>query len=416
MRVFQFSLAVFIAVAVARIQDALPLVAAFRPGKLIFVPLLAATLFAVPRWQLVCALRTTSAKCVGAIAFLALLSIPLSIWFANSLTYFLTVLMPGMVLFVVASAGFADRRTARVCIVTLVVSASATAMYLFTGAAPTVQGRAYIGGAMDPNDSAALFVATLPFAMLLASERKWTRLLGIAAVVLLVAGVAKTGSRGGATGLLAVGLILIIVAVLRRRWMNLFGIIACAAVFGLAVNDALAERFQTLLAPQLDYNVTDREGRVEVWKRGVGYMLTHPVVGVGLVGFETAEGTLSGKTDEGEGIRFTAAHNAFVQIGAELGVIGLLAFVTAFWTAGRGCWRAARVASRHRSQDPDRAKQEMNLADATLCALVAIATTGFFLSIAYLPITLFGLAAGSGVTGGTPFAWRDAAADGRRLQ
>src|SRR2546426_7538451 len=40
-------------------------------------------------------------------------------------------------------------------------------------------------------------------------------------------------------------------------------------------------------------NFTEESGRIEVWRRGVGYMLQSPILGVGPDNFQTAEGRLS---------------------------------------------------------------------------------------------------------------------------
>jgi O-antigen ligase len=401
--VFRICLALFIAVTIARIHDVVPALAYFRPGKLLMLPMLVAVAVALPRWQLFSTLRSTTAKCVGVIAALAMLSIPLSIWPTHSATSFTEKLTPSLVLFVVASAGFADRQTARLCILALVLAVGADAVYLLAGLAPEVAGRQYIGVTLDPNDSAALFVSVLPFAVWLASERGVRRWLGLAVAALLVAAVVNTGSRGGFIGLLVVALILILRAGPKKRWAYMLGVTAGAGVFVLTANDSRLERFQTIFAPESDYNVTDREGRIQVWTRGIGYMVKRPVLGVGLDNFETAEGVLSGKVNEGFGIRHTAAHNAFVQIGAELGVFGLVAFVVALWSAGRGCRRIQRLAMRDLTNHPQVAEQEARLAAAAYCALLGLVVTGFFLSLAYYPVTFFALAACVGVWAGSPY-------------
>jgi O-antigen ligase len=404
-RVFQISLALFIAVTVARIHEVVPALAYLRPSTLLTLPLLVTAAVALPRWQLLSTVRSTAAKCVAVIAALGVLSIPLSIWPTNSAVFFANRLTPSLILFILVSAGFADRATARLCILTLVLTVGADAVYLVSGLAPEEAGRRYTGG-LDPNDSAALFVSILPFGMLLVSERGRKRWLGLAAVVLMVAAVVKTGSRGGLIGLLIVGLILILRAGPRRRWAYVLGVAVGAAVVALAADEARLARFETLFALRSDYNFTEREGRIQVWTRGIGYMLTHPVVGVGLNNFGTAEGVLSGKVNvnEGGGIPYTAAHNAFIQIGAELGVFGLIAFVVALWSAGRGCRRIERSAVRDRTtMHPQVTEQEASLAAAAYCSLVGIVATGFFLSVAYFPITFFALAACVGVRAGSPY-------------
>ena len=403
MRVFGVSLALFIAVAVARIQDVIPGLALLRPGKLLMIPLLVALVIAVPRWQLLSAMRTRTAKCIAIIAALGVLSIPLSIWPSNSATSFASALIPSLVLFVVASAGFADRRTARLCILTLVLCVGADALYLLVGPAPEIKGRPYIGTGLDPNESATLFVFTLPFAIALGVGREKKRWLGLAVALLMVAGVVKTGSRGGMLGLLVVAVVLILRAAPKRRWSYVLGVVACACTFALSADETRWARFRTIFDPQTDYNVTEREGRLKVWGRGMSYMLAHPVLGVGIHGFETAEGVLSGKVNEGFGIRYTAAHNAFVQVGAELGVVGLVAFIVALWSAGRHCRRIQSLAVRDHVRYPTIADEEGRLAAAAYCALLGLVATIFFLSLAYHPLTLFALAVCVGVRAGSPY-------------
>ena len=401
--VFSTCLALFIVVAVARFHGIVPGLGYLRPGKLLMLPMLIAAVVALPRWQLFFALRTVVAKCVAVIAALALLSVPLSIWPSNSAQFVLSVLLPSLLLFVVASAGFADRPTAKRCIVALVLSVGADALFLLLGPAPRMAGRPYIGVGLDPNESAALFVFTLPFAIALGSSGEKRRWLGFGIALLLVAAVVATGSRGGVVGLLAVGATLVLRAGPSKRGGYILAVTTCAAVFALTADESQWARFSTILTPKSDYNVTDREGRIQVWTRGIGYMVTHPVLGTGISSFEIAEGVLSGKLSQGNGVRYTAAHNSFVQIGAELGIFGLTAFVTGLWAAGRGCRRIQRRAMSDRAAHPQLAEYEAKLATSALCALIGLAVTGFFLSIAYHPITLFALAVCVGVRVGSPY-------------
>jgi O-antigen ligase len=401
--VFSVCLALFVAVAVARTHEIMPGLPYLRPGKLLILPILVAMAVALPRWQLLAALRTRVAKCVAVIGLLALLSSPLSIWPSNSLGYFVNALVPTLLLFVLASAGFADRPTARLCILSLVLSVGADALFVLAGPAPLKAGRPYIGVGLDPNESAALFVFTLPFAVALGTGREKRRWFGFAIAMLLVAGVVVTGSRGGVVGLLIVGMTLVLRAAPRRRPAYLAAIAIGASVFVLTADETQLTRFGTILTPRSDYNLTDREGRIQVWTRGIGYMITHPVLGTGLDSFETAEGVLGGKVNEGFGIRYTAAHNAFVQIGAELGVFALAAFLVAFWSAGSGCRRINRRAIQDHAAHPQLADREAKLAASAYSALLGLAVTGIFLSIAYHPVTLFALAVCVGVRIGSPY-------------
>jgi O-antigen ligase len=162
-----------------------------------------------------------------------------------------------------------------------------------------------------------------------------------------------------------------------------------------AASDQVSERISSLMNPSEDYNLTAREGRIPVWTRGIGYMVTHPILGVGINDFGVAEGVLSGKTNEGYGIKYSAAHNSFVQIGAELGVLGLIAFVAMLWTAAAGCRRVVRI--RTRGPPSTILQEQQAVAGAAEAALLAFAVGGFFLSFAYQPVTFFLVAMALGV-------------------
>jgi O-antigen ligase len=404
--VFRVAVALYIAVSVTRIHEVIPGLAYLRPGKLLIIPLVGSALLALPRWQLLAPLGTTTARSVGVIIALGAFGIPLGIWPSNSALFLFSVLIPMLWLFIGASAAFVDRETAKLCITALVFCVGADALYLLAGLAPLMAGRPYIGVGLDPNESAALFVLAFPFAMALGSGRGRMRWLSFAIAGLLAAGVMKTGSRGGVIGLAVVAMALIARAGPRRRLTYLMAVAICGVGVALTADDTLIERMGTITQPRADYNITDREGRIQVWTRGLGYMATHPLLGIGLDNFEIAEGVLSGKINRGYGVRYTAAHNSFVQIGAEVGIFGLAAFVVAFWSAARGCRRVLRAASRDRSRNPRLADDETRLAGAALCALMGVATTGFFLSLAYHPIIFFAFAACIGVRVGSPYEQR----------
>src|SRR5437867_620715 len=163
-RVFRASLALFIAIVVARIPDIVPHLAALHLGKLLTLPMLITAVVAMPRWQLLFALRQTTAKAVVVIAVLSALTLPTSIWASYSAVLFTDGFLPGLVLFLLTSSGLADRATARVCVFAFVLAVAADAAYVLVGPAPEKMGRAYIGESLDPNESAALFVTTIPLA------------------------------------------------------------------------------------------------------------------------------------------------------------------------------------------------------------------------------------------------------------
>lgn len=67
-----------------------------------------------------------------------------------------------------------------------------------------------------------------------------------------------------------------------------------------------------------DYNTSAQGGRLEIWKRGLSLMVTHPLLGTGAGTYTIADGTTH------EGGKWSTAHNSFVLIGVELGIIALI--------------------------------------------------------------------------------------------
>ena len=114
-----------------------------------------------------------------------------------------------------------------------------------------------------------------------------------------------------------------------------------------AASDQYWDQMSTIMS-DADYNRTDESGRMQIWRRGIGYMLQNPILGVGPNNFQTAEGMLSPFAERqqfGVGVRWNAAHNSFVQVGAELGIPGLILFLAIIATAFRSLRRSGRRAS-----------------------------------------------------------------------
>jgi O-antigen ligase len=82
--------------------------------------------------------------------------------------------------------------------------------------------------------------------------------------------------------------------------------------------------------------------RWRLWMRGIELMLEHPFLGVGAGAFPVAE---AGETfrDLGRG-GYLGAHNSFIQVGAELGILGIVLFVYLLYRAIRNYRMVLRTA------------------------------------------------------------------------
>lgn len=236
----------------------------------------------------------------------------------------------------------------------------------------------------DANDFATFAVTALPFGtyFLFGQRRVLLRIAGGVGLVLLIDAFVRTGSRGGFLAVLGVALFFLIgYSSVRVAW-RILGVAAITLLFLLTASDSYWERIASISHPEQDYNYSSSTGRWQLWKRGMGYMLQRPLFGVGANNFGTAEGTISplAKLQErGIGVKWSAAHNSFIEIGAELGVPGLLFFVGAIATA----FTALRAVRRTERAWPAGGRGPPQLALPLTGALIGFVVGACFLSLAY---------------------------------
>ncbi len=216
------------------------------------------------------------------------------------------------------------------------------------------------------------------------------------AVILLGIGatLARTGSRGAFVGLIAVGIVLLFamtgVPVVKRFTF------AAVTVLGLmiAAPTGYWDQMRTLLEPSSDYNWKSREGRKQLTKRGVGYMLDYPLFGVGINNFwrmECIEGEKAKNNQYNTALRCTPPHNSWVQVGAELGIPGLLLYASLVLGGIGAMWRLRK---RLPAQWISGSAQQRFVYLGTLylmLAMIGYAVTSTFLTFAWLdPVYILG--------------------------
>jgi O-antigen ligase len=144
-------------------------------------------------------------------------------------------------------------------------------------------------------------------------------------------------------------------------------------------------RLGTLACISSDYNVTEPEQRIDIWRNAWILFAKRPW-GVGVDAFEAAEGSITGG-------RYRAAHNMYLQILCELGLVG----AALYFRNWRLTWRAVSavsadsIAGQHADIDRDLIS-DLHMIKASI---VGILIAGFFLSQAYslLVYVIFAMAA-----------------------
>jgi O-antigen ligase len=264
-------------------------------------------------------------------------------------------------------------------------------VFVFGLSHPTGTGiaRMSFGYTFDANDVGVVVLVAVGLALLAFHTSRAKGKLASATILLgIVVTLARSGSRGAFLGLVAV-LVTLLFLMTRVSLLSRLGVL-CAVIAGLALATPPGywRQMETVLTPTEDYNWTVPGGRKEIWLRGLGYMTSYPLFGVGIGNFGRAEGTISERAREWTpghaGIRWMAPHNSFIQAGAELGVLGLILWSSLVFggiIAMRRLHR--RVPKSWSSGDPE--ERFLYLVTTYLpLSLTGFAVSAFFVSFAFL--------------------------------
>lgn len=295
---------------------------------------LAGALLRFARGKLRVAVDATT-TCMGILVSIFGLSVivapDIRLWAGESYRWLVAALF-----FIFARAYFGPKAGVRLVIVLSVGALSAAALaasqvLLDSGPASFVRDgrhRAY-GWFGEPNPFAAfIWCITLPiiaFALYSSGQRRMLRIVtGMIGTVGLIA-LGLTQSRGGMIGVTA-GMLVIVVMILssRRRSIRLTAGIATAIFAALALLMLVrVEPWSALRASTTPGNWAEQE-RAAHWTAAIAMVQENPISGVGAGGFGEQYRAYS------DNWRFRIsrghAHNAYLQVAAEAGLPGLLAY------------------------------------------------------------------------------------------
>lgn len=243
-----------------------------------------------------------------------------------------------------------------------------------------------VGGGYDPNDTALVLLMAFPFLFWKHRTSAGIKrvILGFSSLLLII-GIIATQSRGGFLGLIAVVctiLFQVLYAEKKGLVKVLFGVLIFSGIIFYYGGDAYYERISSTFDTTGNYNYGSH-GRLALWKRGMDMMINNPMLGVGVNAFMTADGLLY--TEEGS--RWNTAHNSFVQLGAELGFPGLIAFCLLIWGSIRN---VRKIPSVNGNAESDSFRNAT--AYSIIGSWVGFIVSGSFLSAAYISPFYFLLA------------------------
>lgn len=278
-----------------------------------------------------------------------------------------------------------------VALYALVAGAAASGLGAITSFAFLGSPRA-TGPLEDPNDLAYVLTAAVPIVLLIVRRRARPRvqLAWGLVLALLVLGAAATFSRGGLLAIAAIVLWAILRGVVPARFLvAAAGLLAVVAVPILLVAGSV---FEQALAQKQYIAATNVDTRLLRWQAAARMLADNPLLGVGPGGFRSGYVAYSGFAELAE--RTPVAHEMYLEVGAELGLPGLVLFLGAIVAALLATERAVR---RRRAATDDPTDALLLAALAVQGSLLAIALSSIFLSEQYYMPLWAGLAVAAAV-------------------
>lgn len=187
-----------------------------------------------------------------------------------------------------------------------------------------------------------LLMALAPAMVLSGRGSPGRRTLMLAASAAIVAGLVLTLTRGAVIGAVVSLLVLMTWPSFRRAALGVLVVLAAV----VALNwDSLAESPQATVVQERFGTLTSAEKlganpRVEIWSRTLSMVADRPLFGVGEGNYDEFSPRY-GLLDIGA-LHYDHAHNIFLTIAAELGLVGLALFVAFVWSLARAAYRLLR--------------------------------------------------------------------------
>ncbi len=238
----------------------------------------------------------------------------------------------------------------------------------------TIQGvgvriEGIVGGIFgNPNDLAMALDLLLPLTIVLALTSKPAgRLIYSACAVVLAMGVVVTFSRGGFLGLAAAGGILLWKLGRHNKLSMAMAAFAACAVLALSMPAGYSDRLFTIIHTEQDTTNSAQERQGEM-KQAVEIASRHLVIGIGMGNYPFYSN---------HAIR---AHNSYIEVAAELGLAGLVAYLILIF----GPLRSMKLIERETSQANDPQRRELRfLAAGVHASIVGYLVCAVFSSAQY---------------------------------
>ena len=248
----------------------------------------------------------------------------------------------------------------------------------------------------DQNDFALSMNFVIPISFYLSTLTKRIRRMALlGATTIFVMGNVATTSRGGFLGMATVGLFCFLST--KHKLKSLAVLLTIGAIFFLLIPNTYKEEMMTIqddiagTPGERQHSIEKKSNtgrdRLELWKVSMRAFVDHPILGVGQGNLPRVIGSYQNlETDIwGRGIGGRSAHSMYVELIAELGVVGAAIFLMMLLNLYK---KFRIVVGRINPLMPD-APQELANHDsvvymkAFMVSMAGVLVTGAFISVLY---------------------------------
>ncbi|MGH8283221.1 MAG: putative O-glycosylation ligase, exosortase A system-associated [Gammaproteobacteria bacterium] len=227
----------------------------------------------------------------------------------------------------------------------------------------------------DNNALALALCMTLPLMryLQLHSSRKWIQIALGLTMILTGVTILGTYSRGGLLGLIVVSGVLFLKT--RRR----LAVTAVIVIIGFTAYHFMPSHWTERMDTMHHAEETDSaQERIQSWQFATNVAIHHPIVGGGFNDYQSAS---LWQSFGPEGAIPRAIHSVYFRVLGEQGFPGLILFLGLFFASWRSCSRV-----RKKTRDSPEQRWAYDLASMLQVGLIAYATAGAFLPMAYFDL------------------------------
>ncbi len=360
----------YLIVSLARIQELFPVLTVIHLGDI------------TAGGSIICIIIEASSKGIGKISLLreekyvlgilaiGIVTIPTSVWPSGCIKFITGPYLRVLVLFFLVTMAIRTVPDLRKMVWAFLVGTFLIALMSVKNQLTHFGG---ITATYDANDIALIMVCALPFTICFFKQTKFLGKIFISSSILLgLQTIILSASRGGFLGLIVIGGYLIIKAK-KKRGLMIVGCVVGAILLSQIAPSSYWERISGIWDPQNEYDASGG-GRLDLWKLGFNIFIHNIFTGVGINNYFVADGLAH--IDVGG--KWTTAHNSFIQIGVELGVVGLILFILLTFGTVLKMRKVQKV-----WQGKSEYREMMWLVSAVEVSMCGYIACGFFLSAAY---------------------------------